>query len=44
MRIVPVAQVYSNIKKYLQDWDKNINFMECKAKKDYQENYSRIFS
>jgi transposase len=32
---VPVAQVHSNIKKYLQDWDKNINFMECK--KEYQE-------
>ena len=42
--IVPVAQVHSNIKKYLQDWDKNINFMECKARKNIRRNYSQVFS
>ena len=41
---VPVAQVHSNIKKYLQDWDKNINFMECKARKNIRRNYSQVFS
>ncbi len=41
---VPVAQTPSNIKKYLQDWDKNINFMECKARKNIRRNYSQVFS
>jgi hypothetical protein len=30
---VPVAQVHSNIKKYLQDWDKNINLWYARQKR-----------